>query len=147
MPYDTRHHEIVTRVLEAGSRIGGRGGTSTGTLQDEGKQIARDEDPGIEAGFDAREFRADFQDAVLEREINPRGEEGRRDDDAADLDFEPVARPRVAVQHDAPHVAQAFGRAAEEERDEVGPGFVADAREQLHGGADAEEGAEEGVGA
>lgn len=56
-------------------------------MEDEGEEIAHDEDPGVVFGLEAGEARADFEDAVLEGEVDAGGEEGGGDDQAADLDL------------------------------------------------------------
>lgn len=53
-------------------------------------------------------IRTNRQDEVLEGEIDACGDEGGRDDDAADLDVEAGVTPWVVVEHDAPNVAEGF---------------------------------------
>lgn len=57
--------------------LGGGRNTSSGSLEDEGEQIAEDEDPRVVSSSDAGEVIANLQDDVLEREVDSGGEEGR----------------------------------------------------------------------
>ncbi len=99
LPDDTGHHEIVAHVLHRGAVIGCRCDASAGSLQDEGEEIGEAEDPGVELGSDAGEVGAEFEGNVFEGQVNARGDEGGGDDEAADLNFESIRRPRVAVEH------------------------------------------------
>ena len=56
---------------------GGGGNASSGSLEDEGEQVAEDEDPRIVFSADAREVVTDLQDDVLERKVDSGGLEGR----------------------------------------------------------------------
>ena len=96
LPGDTGHHEIVADLLR-GFRVCCRGDAAACALQDEGEQITEDEDPGVELGADAGVGAADGEDEVFEREVDARGDEGGRDDQAADLDVEAVLVPWVVV--------------------------------------------------
>jgi len=105
LPDDTGHHEIVAGLLHSGSALGGGGNTSSGSLEDEGEQIAEDKDPRVIFSSDAGEVIANLQDDVLEREVDSGGEEGRCDDYAADLNVEAGTVPWVGVEHNATNVA------------------------------------------
>lgn len=105
LPDDTGHHEVVARLLHGGSAVSGGGQASSSALEDEGEEIAKDEDPGVPLGTDAREFVADFEYDVFEGEIDAGGQEGGGDDQAANLDVEAVAGPGVGVEHDTTDVA------------------------------------------
>lgn len=101
-----RHHEVVARGC---TRVGvsGRGQSSARALEDQGKQIAEDEDPGVVLGRESRIFLPDSQDDMLQGEIDCCRKESlgrvshgrcgcskevrvadRRDNQAADLDVE-----------------------------------------------------------
>jgi hypothetical protein len=82
---------------------------------------------------------------VLKRQINSGRQEGRRDDEAADLRVEARAGPRVVVQDYAAHVADCLAQAAEAHGDHEGPCFELEALDELDGEEDAEGAAEEGV--
>ena len=61
------------------------------------------------------------------------------------MDVKPDPIPRVIMQHYPACIPQKFAEAAEEEGDEVGPGFIADSEVGLRDEADAEDGGGEGV--
>lgn len=90
-------HQVVADVLHIAAVIGRGGDAAARALQDEREQVAQDEDPGIVFGPDAGEVPADGEDEVFEGEVDPRGEEGGRYDQAADLDVEAVAVEGVVV--------------------------------------------------
>ena len=112
LPCDTGHHEIVAEFL-GGVRVSGGGDATAGALEDEGEEIAEDEDPGVVFGSDERVITTNGEDEVFESEVDPCGEESRGDDEAADLDVEAIAVVGVAVQHYPPDVADCFAQAAE----------------------------------
>jgi len=119
LPDNTGHHEVVAGLLHGGSVAGGGGNASSGSLEDEGEQVAEDEDPRIVFGADAREVVADLQDDVLERKVDSGGLEGRCDDQAADLNVETSTGPRVAVEHDATNIAWTWVSYVWDMKDEV----------------------------
>ena len=98
LPHDTCHHQIIPQFLVSRC-FRSRGDASTGALEDQRQEIAADEDPGVPFGGDAREVGPEGEDHVLEGEVDAGGEEGRGDDEAADLDVEAVTVPRIIVQH------------------------------------------------
>ena len=51
LQHDAGHHEVVADFLEGGRGRGGGDGAAAG-LEDECEEVAADEDPGVEAGFD-----------------------------------------------------------------------------------------------
>ena len=102
---DTGHHEIVADFLHVRARIGRRCDASAGSLYDEGEKIGEAEDPGVEFGSNAGEVGAEFEGDVFEGEVDAGGDEGGGNDETADLDFESIGGPRVAVKHDSSHIA------------------------------------------
>ena len=70
LPDDTGHHEVIAGLLQGRTAVGCGGDATSGTLEDEGQEITENEDPGVVPGWDAREFRTDFQYAVLESEVD-----------------------------------------------------------------------------
>lgn len=74
-----------------------------------------------------KEGEVSSQGTYLESEIDARGDESGRDDQAADLGLETSFAPRVAVHHHPTDVAYCFPQTAEEQGNEVGPcsGFEA----------------------
>ena len=142
LPRDPGHHEVVAEVLGA-TGVCRSGDAAAGALQDEGEQIAQDEDPGVVLRPDAGVVAADGQHEVFQGEVDARGEEGGRDDQAGDLDVEAVAVKRVVVQHDTPDVADRFAETAKAQRDHVGPRAPSYARDEVEYQADGEEDEEE----
>ncbi len=75
LEYDARHHGVVA-VGRTGVRIGGRGESSPGALEDQGKEIAQNKDPGVVLGWNAGILLPDGQNDVLQGEVYGSGEEG-----------------------------------------------------------------------
>ncbi len=88
LPHDTSDHKIRADFLTARAWSRARGQASTSALEDEGKDVAADEDPGVELGAEAGGVGAQFDDDVFEGEVDAGGDEGGGDDQAADLGFE-----------------------------------------------------------
>jgi hypothetical protein len=82
---------------------------------------------------------------MLQREINPCSEERRREDQQHDLNIERHLVPWVEVHEYARCVAGALCETPEAQSDHVGPGFVADAIEEVDQKGEAEEACEDGV--
>lgn len=82
---------------------------------------------------------------MLKRQINSGRQEGRRDDEAADLRVEARAGPGVTMQDDTPHVADGLTEAAEAHGDHEGPCFELEALDELNGEEEAEGATEESV--
>ena len=97
MPDDTRNHHVSAHFLGVAAWVGGSGSATASALDDEGEDIAEDEDPGVEAGFQPGKGGAQLDDDVLEGEVDGGGNEGGSDDETADLDLKTVARPRIVV--------------------------------------------------
>lgn len=146
LPDDTRDHHVVARVEQGGIVLAGGGDAASGPLHDEREQVTEDEDPGVEARAEDAVLRPQFNDDVLQRQIDAGGDEGRGDDEAADLGLEAVAGPGVGVHHDAADVADGLGQGAESEGDAEGPCLVADTLNEVDEAADGEDGAKKGVG-
>ena len=51
LPCDTGHHEIVAHVDHVAPVVGCGCDAATCTLQDEGEEVAEDEDPGVKSRF------------------------------------------------------------------------------------------------
>ena len=145
LPDDTCNHHVVAGGGEAGVVVRGGGDPTARALEDERQDVGEDENPGVEARLEDAELRAEFDDDVFESQVDACGDEGRGDDQAADLDFEAVGGPGVVVEDDAADVAEGFGEGADGEGDQVRPGFVADAVEKVVDAAEGEDGGEEGV--
>lgn len=107
LPHDTSHHQVISEIL-VGLGVRRRSDTSAGSLEHERQQIAADEDPGVPFCADARGLGAEGEDHVFEGEVDAGGEEGRGDDEAADLDVEADAIIGVAVEHYSADVAWAW---------------------------------------
>ena len=91
LPYDTGDHEIIPRFLSAGAVVCGRCDASANTLEDEGEDIADDEDPGVVFGAEAGEGGTELEDDVLEHQVDACCDESGGDDQAGDLDIEAVS--------------------------------------------------------
>lgn len=105
MPHDAGHHEVVSRFLHGVAVFGGCSEGTADSLENEGEDVAGDENPCVHAGLDAGEFGADFEDDMFEGEVDAGGDEGGGDDQAADLDLETIGIPGVVVEHDATDIA------------------------------------------
>ena len=77
MPDDTGNHEIIADILHVGAVVSSGSNATAGTLEDQREKIAQDEDPCVVARLEARVLGADFQNAVLEGEVNASGKECR----------------------------------------------------------------------
>lgn len=98
LPDDAGHHEVVADLLLV-VVVRCRGGdASARALEDEGEEVAADEDPGVIFGAEEAERGTQVADEVFESQVHARGHEGGRDDQAADLDFEACVGPWVVVQ-------------------------------------------------
>ena len=58
-------------------------------MENEGEEVAEDEDPGVEFGSYPGVVAADGQDEVLQGQVDAGGDEGGSDDETGDLDVEP----------------------------------------------------------
>lgn len=99
LPHDTGHHQIVANLLQRRAIVGCSCNSPTGSLDDKREEVGEAEDPGVELRSDAGEVGAELESDVFEGEVYTGGDKGRGDDETADLDFEPIARPGVAVEH------------------------------------------------
>lgn len=90
MPDDTSHHEVIACVLKRGSIVGSRCDTTSSALEDEGEQVAQDEDPGVPSCLQAGELVTNFEDNVFEGQVDAGSDESRADDQAANLYLEAV---------------------------------------------------------
>lgn len=68
-------------------------------MQDEGEEISEAEDPGVELRSNAGEVGADFESDVFEGEVDAGSDERGCDNETADLYFESVGGPGIAVEH------------------------------------------------
>lgn len=94
---DTRKHQVASNI--DGVRTVGSAGSSASTsaLEDERKQVAADEDPSVPVWWYAREFLAEGVDEMFQREVNPGGNEGWRNNQAADLHIKPGGAEWISV--------------------------------------------------
>lgn len=98
--------DVVARVEELGRVAARRSGQSTtDSLQDQTRDVGRDEDERVEPRLDAGDLRVDRQDNMLEREIDGDADEGRAEDDGADLRLECLLVERVVVKLRSGNVA------------------------------------------
>lgn len=114
---DTGNHEVRTDVLQAGSIVGRGCNTTTRSLEDEREDVTSDEDVCVPGWAEAGPRLAEGEGDVLESEVDTGGDEGRRDDETADLDLEAKFIEGVLPQQDASDVADGFAQAAKRERD------------------------------
>ena len=84
------HHDVVARVGALVLVAGYGRHAAADRLEEEGDDVAGDEDAGVGEGFDVGVFGAKGHDDAGEREINPRGQECRGDGQAHDLHQEAV---------------------------------------------------------
>lgn len=68
-------HDVDARLLGIGAGVGGVGHGAADGLQDEGEDVAADEDDGVGAGFEAGEVFAVDEDDAREAEVDGCGEE------------------------------------------------------------------------
>ena len=115
-------------------------------MQDQGQEVAEDEDPSVELGSYPGVVTADCQDEVFEGEVDTGGDECGSNDETADLNVEAVAVERIIVQHYATNIAHAFAETSHAYGNHVGPGPVFDAEDNIRNATDSEESAEEGIG-
>lgn len=91
LPNNTGHHEIVADLLHVAAAVGSGCDATTRSLKDQGEEIAQNEDPGVQAGLEARERGACFENDVLKGDVDASGDEGRGDDETADLDVKTIS--------------------------------------------------------
>lgn len=85
---NTRHHEVVAEFLSVVVVHRRRSDSTSDGLDHERKQITRDKDPRVPAGWNARVLRAKAQRDMLQYEVDGGRVERRTEDQAADLDLE-----------------------------------------------------------
>jgi len=74
LEHDTGKHDVAAHVGDLG-RVGGRGDAAPDGLEQEGENVAGDEDVRVELGLDHGVLGPDGADQVLEREVQRSGEE------------------------------------------------------------------------
>ena len=109
MQHDAREHHVGADVEHVAVWVGGGGDSTPASLEDKGEDVRGYEGPGVVAGGEAVEVRAEGEGEVLEGQVDGGADEGRGHDEAADLDFESGGGPGVRVEEDAADVADAFG--------------------------------------
>lgn len=82
---------------------------------------------------------------MLEAEVHGTGDEGGRDDEAANLDLEADGVEGVVPEHDTAYVADSFTQATQGHANHVSPCLVSDAESELNEETEAEETCEEAV--
>lgn len=93
----TGDHDVVARFGVLVGVGGGGGHAAAEGLEDEGEDVAGDEDARVREGFDAGVFRAKGDDDAGEGEVDAGGEEGGGDGEAAYLHEEAVLGRWLAV--------------------------------------------------
>lgn len=145
---DAGYDEVVADVHNV-DVVGGtssRCDTSTDSLQDDGREITSDENPGVQSCFEETVLRPAVENEVLKRQVDGGSHEGRAQHQAADLHLERCLLPRIAMLHDATQVPEGLEKGPPAESKRVGPGFAPDADDRGGEEADGEEGEKEGIG-
>lgn len=102
----TGNDGAVTVLLQRRLRVSGCGcDAATDGLDDEAGQVSREEDARVPFRLNARQARAEVECDVLESEVDGDADEGRGEDDGADLQLEGALVPGVRVEEDAADVA------------------------------------------
>lgn len=127
----------IEKLLVGRARSGGD--ASPDGLEDEAREVSGEEDDGVPRGPEPGQGRVEGQADVLEREVDGDADEGRAQDDGADLQLEGPRVPGVAVHQRAADVAGGLEQEAARQAGAVGPGALP--RGQEDGGR--EEGAED----
>jgi hypothetical protein len=143
---DSSNHEVGADILHVGSVVGGRSNTTTSSLKDKREDITRDEDISVPGRSKARPGFAEGNDDVLEGQVDTGGNEGRRDDQAADLDLEAELVEGVVPEHYTTDVSDELAETAQCESNHVCPCLVSDSKNKLDETAKPKEGSEECVG-
>ena len=94
-----RNHQIIARAQQAcivvvPSRCSSRN-TSTDSLHHNTQYIAADEQPWIPSRLQDRVLGPKVKNQILDRQVNTSSDEGWRENQAHDLDFERIAVPWV----------------------------------------------------
>lgn len=84
---------------------GGGSDAAADALDDEARQVGGEEDARVPAGREAGQRGREVEGDVLEGEVDGDADEGRGEDDGADLELEGAAVPGVGVEQDAANVA------------------------------------------
>ena len=85
-----RHHDVVARVGASVLVAGDGCHAAANGLEEEGEDVAGDEDAGVRERFEVRVFRAEGDDDAGEGEVDTRGEEGGGNGQADDLHQETI---------------------------------------------------------
>jgi len=142
----TGEHEVGAGLEHAGARVGGRGGSATGALQDEREDVAADEDACIPHGLEAGVLLAEGEHEVLESQIDAGGDKCGRENEADDLHVEAGRGEGVVVHDDAASVTSNFSQTAESHGKGIGPCFRICADGSIEDKAGSKYGEEEGIG-
>lgn len=122
---ETGDHEVDADLRHAVG-VGGRGDGAAGGLEDQGEEIAADEEAGDELRGEPREAGPVDGDDAREAEVDGGGEEGGADGQADEVDDEGVVVEVVLPEHDAAGVADDFEARAADDGHEVAPCAVFD---------------------
>ncbi len=97
---------LVPRALELAVLVARGGGDAAADgLDDEAGQVGGEKDARVPGGRDAGEVRREVQGDVLESEVDGDADEGRGENDGANLQLEGAVIPGVVVEEDAADVA------------------------------------------
>lgn len=106
---DAGNDGLVARLLQLGVVVAGGGGDAAADgLHDEARDVGGQEEARVPDGGQARETRVEGEGNVLEREVDADADEGRAEDDGADLQLKRAIVPRIRGEQDATDVAGGF---------------------------------------
>lgn len=101
----TSDHHVRADLQHVTSDFGSSSNATSGSLQNQSAEIAREEDARIPLGLDARDGRIDVQDHVLQHQVDGGGVEDGGKCEATNLERKSRVIPWVAMQHDSADVA------------------------------------------
>ena len=116
---DASYHEVGANIQHAGAIICSGGNSATSALKNEREYVTGDEDVRVPGGTEARPGLAEADDDMFECEVDAGRNEGRRDDEAANLDLKTELVKGIVPKHDATNVADELTQAAETQGDLV----------------------------
>lgn len=114
-------------------------------LDEDASDVAPDEQPGVQSGFETRILGSMKDDQVSQDDVHARGQKGRGENETADLSFEARLRPRIVVHDQASDEANSFTEAPQPKGDQESPCTVDNSQAHLNGQAGEEESGKKGV--
>ena len=145
---DTGDDGVVSSVEKLLVRLAsGSCNATSDSLDNQTRQIGREEDDGIPLGPQSRQLRVDSKTNMLQRQVDRDTDESRSQDDGANLQLESARVPNIMVKQDTADVASRLQNETAGETGAVGPCPLPDGEDDGGGEEGAEDDGEEDGGA